>query len=423
MTSISSDARFLGVDFSALWREVRQPWQGMRQWPLLRWLTPAVPVLLLQADGSQSLWHGDVLQPNPAGSPKARFTALELPEDSVLRRTLSIPVMGEADTATAVALEARTMSPFAAQDLIWGYRTYPPQRGVVQIVVVLVSRKQATQYLAAQAARLQGAVNPEMWVRTDQLSPVVLGGYGESLRESYATRWRRVGYGLFLVVFVLLAAIAITPTAQLRLRAVEAVQSYDAIAQRTAPLVRQREALLQSAEQLGALSQMLADRIEPLRILDKLTQILPDDTSLQSFKLQGTKVMIVGTTVNASTLMQLLGNQPGLHDVRAPAAATRNAGASKETFAIEFSLDPQFFGVVGAAVPLASAPLPEAMKTAVPPPVEPAGKAPPTVATVPVVQQSSAAPRAGGPSFGSSRRPGGPSTPPAPVTPTPKPAQ
>ena len=415
MTSISSDARFLGVDFSALWREVRQPWQGMRQWPLLRWLTPAVPVLLLQADGSQSLWHGDVLQPNPAGSPKARFTALELPEDSVLRRTLSMPVMTEADIATAVALEARTMSPFAAQDLIWGYRTYPPQRGVVQIVVVLVSRKQATQYLAAQAARLQGVVNPEVWVRTDQLPPVVLGGYGESLRESYATRRRRMGYGLLLSVFALLAAMAITPTAQLRLRAIEAVQSYDAIAQRTAPLVRQRETLLQSAEQLGALSEMLAGRIEPLRILDKLTQVLPDDTSLQSFKLQGAKVTIVGATANASTLMQLLGNQPGLHDVRAPAAATRTAGASKETFAIEFSLDPQLFGVVGAAVPAAIAPPSESTKAASPS-TDAASKAPPAAAPAPAAQNSSAVPTTGGPSFGSSRRP-------APATATHKPAQ
>ena len=367
MTSISSDARFLGVDFPALWREIRQPWQGMRQWPLLSWLTPAVSVLLLQADGGQSLWHGNVLQPGPEGSAKARFTALELPEDSVLRRTLSMPAMAEADIATAVALEARTMSPFAAQDLVWGYRAYPPQQGAVRVEIVLVSRKQAAQYLAAQAARLQDVVNPEMWVRAGQLPPVVLGGYGESLREAYATRRRRMGYGLLLTVFALLAAMAITPTAQLRLRAIEAVQAYEAIASRTAPLLRQREALLQSADQLEALSEMLAGRIEPLRILDKLTQVLPDDTSLQGFKLQGAKVTIVGATANASTLMQLLGNQPGLHDVRAPAAATRTAGASKETFAIEFSLDPQLFGVVGAAVPAtAIAPPPEAAKMARP---------------------------------------------------------
>ena len=271
----------------------------------------------------------------------------------------------------------------------------------------MVSRKQAAQYLAAQAARLQDVVNPEMWVRAGQLPPVVLGGYGEGLREAYATRRRRMGYGLLLTALALLAAMAITPTAQLRLRAIEAVQAYDAIAQRTAPLVRQREFLLQSSEQLGALSEMLAGRIEPLRILDKLTQVLPDDTSLQSFKLQGAKVTIVGATANASTLMQLLGNQPGLHDVRAPAAATRTAGASKETFAIEFSLDPQLFGVVGAAVPA----------TAIAPPPE-AAKAPLTATPAPAAQNNSAAPTTGGPSFGSSRI----RRPAAPPAPTPAPA-
>ena len=108
-------------------------------------------------------------------------------------------------------------------------------------------------------------------------------------------------------------------------------------------------------EQLGSLAEVLADRIEPLRILDKLTQVLPDDTSVQSFKLQGAKLTIVGLTANASSLMQLLGNQPGLRDVRAPSAATRIPGALKESYVIEFTLDPQLYGVVSAAEPQASA--------------------------------------------------------------------
>ena len=156
---------------------------------------------------------------------------------------------------------------------------------------------------------------------------------------------------------------------------------------------------MQSVEKLGALSQTLVGRIEPLRVLDKLTTVLPDDTALQSFKLQGTKVTISGDTANASALLQILGAQQGLKDVRAPSAATRMLGAPKESFVIEFSLDPQVFGVVAApspailaaaatsvapsagAVPLpASAPAPVATE-GVRPPATPASPAAAPVAT------------------------------------------
>lgn len=358
MQSISSDARFLGVDLKALWQEIRQSWQRSHQWPLFSWLTPAAPVLLLQADAGQSLWLGDKRQLSQPKTGKFDFVAVELPEELILRRSFSMPLMGEADIVHAVSLEVRTNSPFVPPDLVWGYCTHSVQQGSRTIELVIASRKQIAAYLASQAGRLEGIPSPEVWVCSGKLPPIVLAGYGEGSRNGYAIRRRRAGYALLALALVLLGCIAVTPTAQLRLRAIEAVQLYDGAMQRTAPLALQREALMQSVEKLGVLSQVLAGRIEPLRVLDKLTQVLPDDTALHSFKLQGTKVVIVGDTVNASALLQLLGEQPGLHEVRAPAAATRMPGAAKESFVIEFTLDPQQFGVVGmpAAAAAAAAP-------------------------------------------------------------------
>lgn len=350
MPSISSDARFLGIDLHALWRDVRSPWQGMHAWPLFSWLTPSAPVVLLHPEDGLSFWLGDEKQSKVAGPVKASFTAVELPEEFVLRRTLTLPPMAESDIAKAGALEVRAISPFPEADLVWGYRLIEGSTGTSRIELALASRRQVAQYLASQAARLGGVSNPEVWVRSNQQRPIVLGGYGEGLRHAHALRWRRTGYGLLLSMAVLAMVIAVTPTLQLRERAIEAAQSYQDAAKRTAPVVAKRDALMQSAEKLGMLSEVLATRIEPLRVLDKLTQLLPDDTYLQSFRMQGAKVTIVGMTGNAAALMQVLGNEPGLREVRAPSAATRMGNSPKETFAIEFTLDPQFFGVVGSAV-------------------------------------------------------------------------
>jgi general secretion pathway protein L len=356
MPSISPEARFLGVDLRSLWGDVCRPWLRMREGPVLALLTPVSPVRLLQADGGTSSWVGGAPQPAHAGW--VGFVAVELPEEDVLRRSLTLPALGGTDIANAVRLEVLGMSPFTADDAVWGYGVRGPRRGTgtVRVDIALTSRKLVARYLESQAARLQGMAQPEVWVLAGQEQPIVLAGYGEHQRVAYARRWRHVGYALLVSMVLLGGAIALTPVAQLRLRAKEAVGAFDAARQRTAPLVHQRESLLQSADQIKALSDILRERADPVHVIDKLTQVLPDETFLQGLHLQGNKVVISGMTTNASVLMQLLSAQPGFRDVRAPAAATRNPGAAKENFVIEFTLDPQLFSIVrteqrGAAVP------------------------------------------------------------------------
>ncbi|WCM93998.1 PilN domain-containing protein [Acidovorax sp. NCPPB 2350] len=344
MPSISSEARFLGIDLRVLGREIYQSWVHMHDWPVFSWLTPAMPVVVLHPNGQQTVWLGEERKARAENLGKTRFTAIELPEDLVLRRSFTLPPVGAADVAQASALEARAISPFGAQDLVWGHRPHTLSQGNARVELVLASRKQIAQYLMSQSGRLAAGSDPEVWVLSSEGKPIVLGGYGEGLRKAHAVKWRRTGYGLMGVAGMLLVAIALTPSLQLRSRALEAAQSYTDVATRTAEIVRQRESLMQSSEKLTMLSEVLATRLEPLKVLDKLTQLLPDDTALQSFRLQGTKVTIVGMTGNASSLMQLLGNESGFREVRAPSAAMRMGNTGKETFSIEFTLDPQVFG-------------------------------------------------------------------------------
>lgn len=350
MPLLSADARFFGIDLRALWLATRQAWRQLPQKPFLAWLTPPVPVRLLQADGDESLWLGAQLQPHADTASrlaKTPFIAVELPQDIVLQRTLTLPPMGEADTASAVQLELRSISPFPEADLAWGYALRTEPSGARRIQAALTSRKQVAKYLETQKDRLPPDVQPEVWVRSQgqmPVVPIVIQGYDEQRRKAYAARQRNIAYGLLLLAIALAGAIAIAPTAQLRLRAIEAGYAYEALYLRSQPLMAKREALVQTAEQLKSLAELLAGRIEPLYILNKLTQVLPDDTYLQSFRLQGAKVTIGGVTSNATQLMQTLSTQEGLRDVKAPSPATRLPGSPKESFIIEFTLDPKLYG-------------------------------------------------------------------------------
>lgn len=364
MPSISTDARFLGVDIALLWRDIREPWRNVHQWPLLAWLTPQPPVLLLQADGQQSLWVGG--RQVSASSTAARFRAIELPDDLVLRRSVQLPAVASEDAHAALELEARSNSPFESGDLAWGYHLQQAKgtQAVQRAELVLVSRKQVAQHLADISTHLSGQsftqVAAEVWVLTAQGQPVVLSGYGERAREAFGASRRRIGYGLLATLALASAVLAITPTVQLRARALEAAQAHTELVKGTAAVVHRREQLLSAVEALGALSELTSGRIEPLRVLDKLTQVLPDDTALQSLKLQGNKLIFSGQTSNASALMQRLGDVQGFKDVRAPTATNRLANIGKDVFAVELNLDPEVFGVkstqlVSPLLPAASA--------------------------------------------------------------------
>ena len=356
MPTIQTDARFLGLDLSNLGRSVRQAWSDLQDAPPFSWLKPEVAVVLLQQDGGESLWWGGLSRIAGAKKTATPFIAIELPDDLLLLRTLAVPVMAEADMASAAALQVRTISPFVEQDLVWGYRTrLRAAGGGGHLDIALASRKQIAHYIRSHAARLGGRT-PEVWGDLAAGVPIVFQGFGEDLRGARGARGRRARYVLVLSALVLLTGIFVTPTLQLRARAIEAVYAYDDAVRRTPALVKEREVLMQSVEKLNVLSELLTGRIEPMKVLDRLTNVLPDDTALQGFTLKGQKVTITGLTANASALMQILGEQPGVRDVRAPTPTTRIAGAnSKENFVIEFSLDPQEFGVAVAPAPALAA--------------------------------------------------------------------
>ena len=357
MAAFSSDARFLGIDLSTVLGDIRKAWGRAQHWPLLAWLTPSVPVLLFHADGSQSCSRGDQLPQKTsyesAGAQKAEFSALELPAGMVLSRAVQLPGgMAGSDVENALALQARTFSPFPVGDMVWVSKQILPGNLSTSSrhVLALASRKQLDRYVNDwRASQGPQVVLPELWVSVTPQNYAALPGWGLDRRLQSTRRKRNLGYALLLSALLLLVVMAVTPTLKLRMRALQAAGAYEEVVRRTAPVVRDREQVVLASTKLNALSDILSERIDPLRVIDTLTQILPDDTAVQILNLSGPKVSLNGLTSDTASLMQKLGQQPGIRDVKAPSAATRVSNSSMENFSIEFSLDPKIYGVSDAS--------------------------------------------------------------------------
>ena len=355
MALVSSDqSRFFGIDLSQWSRQWQAAGALLLGLPGLGWLTPPVRVRLRHADGRRSVW--DVIRgvATLARASDAQAQAIELPLDCVLERRLMLPPLAPADLAQAVQLEVASASPFDAGQTVFGYAAAPARDGVCQVDVAITSRQQVAQALQAATAETAGAAVPEVWVLpaaslTGPLRPVVLRGFGEGVRQRAARRGLGLRLGLLALALALLGALVVTPTALLRLRAMQAEQAFVALQHKAAPQIAQREALMTRVQRLQAIGHVMDSQLALPPVLDMLTRAIPDGAWLTQLRLEGNKVVLNGSADDAAALVQRLAAQPGARDVRLASQATRGIGASKESFSIEMTLDAGHYGLARKA--------------------------------------------------------------------------
>jgi general secretion pathway protein L len=340
LPATQNPARFFGLDLSSLWRDLRTAWRGMAQWPALAWLSPALPVRLWLPSGEQAFCRDSRHAPidDAQRAKAARFEAVLLPESLLLRRAVDLPKLQPAELDAALALEVQALSPFAPGEALSAHEVLPHGTSALRAQLILTSRKLVDQHLAAIHPQRQ---SPEVWVpRAAGPGFVMLPGFGEVRRQRQSAAWRWASGLLALLALALLAAMAVTPTVQLYIRSVKANEVMASLQKKAGPVMAQRESLVRATEQLSSAAVLAGKPVPPLQALTLITESLPDDTSLLNLQIQGLKVTMSGQTANASALMKQLGGTPGLRDVKAPTPAIKPLGAPRETFTIEFTLDP-----------------------------------------------------------------------------------
>ena len=364
-----SNLRLFGADLSHWPHQWRAAWDALFASRALAAFTPDVRLRLQHADGRHSLWalrgpRASTLATAVAaeagqGADAAPLRALELPSADVLERELQLPPLKPADLATAVHLQVQALSPFPAAKTVHGWRVHPRRPGHVSLAIA--SADDIDAHLQAHAS---DGPAPEIWVlpaspgapdSATTLAPIVLPGAGDALRQRLQQRGRRLRLGLLALVAALGLALLITPTAQLRLRAIDAQHRYDALAAQTRDALAQREALTQQAEQIARLRPVTDQQLALLPVLDMLSQTLPDGAWLQSLRVEGAKLSLGGNADNATQLVQRLSQQPGVRSARLSAPATRSPRGGKESFSIELELDPARWGLIRADGPPAAA--------------------------------------------------------------------
>jgi general secretion pathway protein L len=77
-------------------------------------------------------------------------------------------------------------------------------------------------------------------------------------------------------------------------------------------------------------------------VLEALSTLLPDDTYVTEFRVDGEKLQIVGITSDAPSLIRLIERSPHFKRATFFAPTTRSPGETRDRFHIEANINPVF---------------------------------------------------------------------------------
>jgi len=251
---------------------------------------------------------------------------LRLPEGMVLSRDVSLPLAVVRDLPSVVAFEINRLTPFRAEDILWGLSDIMPDRAreTVSLRLSLVLRAQVEPVLAA-LARL--SLVPEGIEAGSGIISLVAGRPRRRLPRSL---WGWV-CGTLALACILVPFLR----QQAALEAADRAIAAHAAAAHQGEALRRQIAMTRSSRSAIAEAQRAGDA---LQVLALLTQALPDGTWLSDLSLRGGDLTIDGQSDNAARLMGLLAALPQFHGPSFTAPVTRSADNRTDQFSLHAKL-------------------------------------------------------------------------------------
>lgn len=285
-------------------------------------------------------WSGD--EPLP-GALFARIqqsghrTRLMVPAELVLVREVSLPAQVQTHLDQVIRYELDRLSPFQPEEVYFAYRAWSPDQSAarVQVSLALVRRDQVRPWVE----RLAAAGSPVDQLTWDGAWPGanLLGREELPRRRHRLVTLERL---LLATLGILLIALIATPIWQKTsfLKEVEREVRRVRAAAITVDEVRQE---LERARQ-GSSAVIERKQSDPrmLDLLLELTEQLPDNTWLQTLDYSDGRVEIRGESGQATALIGLLEQAPGIAGVSFSSPVTQVPRTGQERFNIAFRYTP-----------------------------------------------------------------------------------
>jgi len=281
----------------------------------------------LQAPGSlQATFSG-----LKGGHPR---TLIRLSSDQVLRRSVSLPVQVRSNLVQVLGYEMDRLSPFRSEEVYFDFRILanPAPSDKVMVDLALCRRDQVREWLT----NLRDGGVPVDQVTWDgawpkaNLLPLLE-------RPQRGTRPFSVNKVLLLAIFLLTVAVLVTPLWQMQHLLDDRIAEIAKLKVRAHEVHETRTALERARQGSVAVLQRKWEQPRTIDLLRELTERLPDDTWIQNLDYRDGKLQIRGESAQATALINLLDQAPGITAVAFRSPVVQVARSGRERFHIEFT--------------------------------------------------------------------------------------
>ena len=284
--------------------------------------------MLVYSVGEMQL-GGSVFDPSIASllKPHEHPLTVFVPVGWLLKRTVALPAAAQENLRQVISFELDRFSPFSADQVYFDYHLNNRGSGadMLSVDVALVPRKRVDDWLTtlrSAGIAVDTLSASGLWDEANLLPP--------ELRPSL--NLKRLAQKMLPVtlVVVLLAAAMALPLWQKRNIAMSLQAREAALRGKAGEVIKLREKVEAEIKSLEKIRDQWQAFPPALDVLQVLTNLLPDDTSLQRMEIKGNTLTINGTSSSASSLIALLQNSPAFDAPHFLSPVTQQRG--KEVF-------------------------------------------------------------------------------------------
>lgn len=265
-------------------------------------------------------------------------SVVQLAADKVLTRRVSFPAQVRGNLPQVLGYEIDRLSPFRADQVYFDFQVAEEAvpGGKIGVDLALCRRDLAREWLQ----RLRDGGAPAERLTWD-------GAWSKANLLPTTERPQR-GSGVFsptkillLLVFVLVAAALATPIWQMHQIRSDRAASVESLKGRAEKVHEMRTTLERARQGSVAVLQAKWEQPRMIDLLQELTERLPDDTWVQNLDFREGEIQIRGESAQATALIDLLDQAPGITDVTFRSPVVQVAGSGKERFHISMKFKRQ----------------------------------------------------------------------------------
>lgn len=267
---------------------------------------------------------------------------LELADDYLLVRDITLPLVSDGDIASVLAHEIDRLSPFQKDKVCYGYEVLKKnvQTGKLRLRLICLERA-VLESLLAQCVELGlGVVQVQGKTDLSEAEPFceTLNLLPADQRPAKEKLWNSANQAMAGLALVLLLAVLMLPLWHYENQIGHLSEEVNALLEQS-KVVRAKQARLVNALDIrDALVERKNNEFEKIIILHKLAQVIPDNTWLTRVTIRNSALEIEGESEKSSDLIEKLESEAAFYQVEFASSVTRNTLTAKERFQIKMHL-------------------------------------------------------------------------------------